>query len=833
MKNFSMIRGKNGHDGKVFCWILLLVPWFVAGCGRVDSSVDGSSIRLAHIFDPEKVENKVTPQVHKLAQSEWTFDGSMPVPVDTTPAETLGWKVGLGIEALVIEEGRLTGKTTMDFPILYYQRTEDVDDPDELHSIEIRMKVSQGKNCMINFSSEAQVAFDENAIKAMSEFWTTSTPIVAGEEFQTYTIQPQIFTPTTNIRNIMIRPTDAQGAEFAIESIKLVFRHEYLDRIPSGISWQGLKEIYQETMVSRAPEKIHFQTRMPDDPFLDVSLGIFESIPVTFSVTVQESGVSKSRTPARVLERTVTMPLRWEPARIDLSDYAGREVTMTFALESRVEGSIGFWGSPVIRNRISYDSSTDAPQGVIVIWCETLRWDHLNFYGYHRETAPNLTRMASEGVLFEDCLTQATWTKVSTPSLMTSLYPNTHGVRTYTDRISASITTLAEVFHEWGYATLSLSSIPFTGKFTNLHQGFEQLHESGSYHDQEYHSKTSREYMDRLLPWLESHRDVPFFVFFHVADPHDPFEPRPPFNTIWGNPSHKKKLDEQLNKVQEFIQNPLMKQFKMPTLEEFKKTGYDPDEFIRMEKDQYDGSIRGMDAEMGRLFERLKELGIDDRILVVFTSDHGEEFFDHGRTFHGHSVYSELNHVPLAMRWSGVLPRNITVSETVRTIDIMPTLLELCRLPIPEECQGQSLVPLIRQTNNRVATNAASRHAGLAHANDEWVPVVAVTEQHETEDPPMNGESYGMVVDGWKLVHYTIPIEGRPVTALYDHKNDPLDQVDLAEKHPDKVEELMKLWEDWKAETSAAAERIATDESLQHNVSADELNKLRSLGYIQ
>jgi len=157
-----------------------------------------------------------------------------------------------------------------------------------------------------------------------------------------------------------------------------------------------------------------------------------------------------------------------------------------------------------------------APRGVILIQADTLRRDHLDAYGYSRPTAPAIARLAKEGELFRNYTVQATWTKVSTPTLMTSLYPSAHTVADFTDRLPAGATTLAEVFREAGFATLSMSSILFTGQFTNLHQGFEEVHESGSLPDQQS-SKTARDYVDRLLPWLDAHRDVPFFVFGQCA----------------------------------------------------------------------------------------------------------------------------------------------------------------------------------------------------------------------------------------------------------------------------------------------------------------------------
>lgn len=116
----------------------------------------------------------------------------------------------------------------------------------------------------------------------------------------------------------------------------------------------------------------------------------------------------------------------------------------------------------------------------------------------------------------------------------TSLYPTTHGVKDMSDRLPAGVTTLAEVYRSAGYATFATSSLPFTGKLTNLHQGLEVLHEVTSLPKVEHRdSKTSRTYVDRLLNWIELHKDVPFFALLHIFDPHSLFEPYRPYEGMW------------------------------------------------------------------------------------------------------------------------------------------------------------------------------------------------------------------------------------------------------------------------------------------------------------
>src|SRR5258708_28068692 len=127
--------------------------------------------------------------------------------------------------------------------------------------------------------------------------------------------------------------------------------------------------------------------------------------------------------------------------------------------------------------------------------------------------------MAAEGTLLRDEGVQATWTKASTPSVLTSLYPATHGVGDFSDRLPSSAVTLAEVYRAAGYATLSMSSGLFTGRFTNLHKGFEEVQENGSIKGDQRTSKTARVYVDRLLPWLAAHPEAPFFLLLPRQDP--------------------------------------------------------------------------------------------------------------------------------------------------------------------------------------------------------------------------------------------------------------------------------------------------------------------------
>jgi arylsulfatase A-like enzyme len=801
------------------------------GC-RSTATSSPTAVRLVDLYNAEQLHAASTSASatgRPIPRTEWRFDGPAPSPAPARLAATRGWEAGPGLKNLALRDARLTGTSTDDFPLIHFERTSGLEDHDQIYALELRMRASAGTTVSASFEHDEKIDLAAVVDDGRQFPWLTASTIQPGAQLRTYVLQRKRGLPMSAARHILIRPTNVAGATFEIESVRIVTRREHLAGIPSGIAWQGLSEIYRETLVERAAETIALPVTLPRHPYLDLQVGTVDSPPVTFSVTVARAGAQ----PQVVLTRTVTTPYRWETAPIDLSAFAGQKVDLTLSLSSPDAGSLGLWGSPVVRDRLAGSGAAPGatpgvPQGVILIWTDTLRRDHLDMYGYKRETAPVLHRLAKDGVLFTDCVSQATWTKVSTPSLFTSLYPTTHTVAKFTDRLPSSARTLAEVYRDAGYATLSLSSILFTGAFSNMHQGFEEVHESSSLSDINS-SKTAREYVDRLLPWLEAHRDVPFFVFLHVSDPHDPYRPNPPYDTLWADPSKREEHEKQAIGVKKFIADPLMKVFGMPARDELVKAGIDPDAYVDADRDLYDGSIRGMDAEIGRLIERLRALKLDGRTLVVAAGDHGEEFLEHGRTFHGQTVYGELTNVPLMMWGPGLVPSGVTVERTVRIIDVMPTLLEISGLNAPEGIQGRSLKPVMAPGSRAGGVSAA--------APDEDAPRPGVSEKAITlgdiggAPPPHGTESFSMVLDGWKLIHNTQRAEGHPEYELFDVRVDPLNKSDVSARHPDVVEKLAARLKEWHAQ--AEASRLKPDSETAGSLSGEELERLRSLGYIQ
>jgi len=810
-------------------WLALGASLFVLSlsipalsCASRAASTGAVAIRFVDLYKPDMLHGSAKAGASAPKETVWRLDGAPPSPAPKDFAETRGFEPGLGITGLTIRDGRLVGRSTNANPVVGIERTTDLDNRDQFYGIEIRMKVSAGANVSVITRPGGPVPWPEIERGLNHGPWPMSVALTPGPDIQTYTLTSAAPLNATRIRRLLIRPTDVSGATFEIESVRLVFRREYLASVPSGVSWQGLGEIYRESLVTRAPETITFAVTVPERGWLDLGVGTIDDAPTTFRVVVKSDGAD------RVLrEATLTTPYRWEPTPVDLAAFAGRKIDVTLALVGDA-GAVGFWGSPVVRSReIASTSARDArPQGVIWIHADTLRPDHLSLYDAKRNTTPTLRQLAAEGTLFTNAQSQATWTKVSTPSFLTSLYPTTHGVARQSDRLPASVTTVADVYRTAGYATLSLSSVVFSGQFTNLHKGFEQVHEATSQSDPVYTSKSSREYVDRTNDWIDAHKDVPFFIYLHVFDPHPPYEPRHPYEMMWADPGKRDEHVKQREALRKTIKNPAMASRFMATTEEMRAAGVDPATYLAYDEDWYDGSIRSLDSEIGRLFERLRADGLDNRTAVVFMSDHGEEFQDHGRMWHGQSAYGELAHVPLMIRWPGHVPAGRKVDALVESIDIMPTVLDFSDLPQPRAIQGQSLVPLIGMNGKSAA---------------DWKRRPAITEKQpmrEAADAPDPGneledswQSFAINDGDWKLIHHTIRPAAKPEYELFDARRDPLDQHDVAREHPDVVQRLAKALDGW--HQMALASRVKPDAETTHTMTPEQLQKLRSLGYVK
>jgi arylsulfatase A-like enzyme len=810
------------------CGLSLLAALAVASC---TSRPEPVATPLVDHFEEATVTNAVAAK-EGSPRIEWHFDAGSKGIAGAEGSPTAGWRAIQDVRGLAVRDGSLVGETGKS-PILVAPGLDTPDPNDSFQSLELKLRISKGTRLGVSFVGEEKL--DEKQLvedAKQGSFSAFNLDLRPGDRVETYTITAAQASFNTSyalpqIRHVALRFIGAEGARLEIASMRLVTLKEHLAAIPSGVGWHGLSEVFRETIVTRAPESVRFPVDLPSRPWLDLAIGTVDNGPVTFHIAVDAGGGVRRE----LQKRTVSTPNRWESVPVELGAFARRHVELVLSVEAEREGTPGFWGAPVVRNRGGRARAAEPsparkalvgrrlpPQGVILIIADTLRRDHLPPWGYDRKDAPVLSRLAHEGALFQDNIAQGAWTKVSVSSIITSLYPTTNGISDMPDRIPPGVTTLAQAYRAAGYATFATSSVPFTGRLTNLHHGVEVLHEATSL-PEKVQSKTSRTYVDRLLEWVELHRDVPFFAFLHIFDPHSPFEPYHPYDNLWMSPQQVAEHRKDMEKAKKFIESDFFKREGLANPAELQKAGVDQERYLTDQKAWYDSSIRAMDVEIGRLVERLEDLHLDHDTVIAFASDHGEEFLEHGRPFHGYSTYGEILNVPLVLSWPGALPAGTVVKETVENLDIMPTLLDVSELPLPEKAQGQSLLPLL----------ARQEPAKLG-----WTSRPAFAERHlapiAMEEDKQPTESWAMVDGDWKLIRNGIRPAGRPEFELYDHRKDPVNLHDVAAEHPDVVKRLAAQLDAWHQKALAA--RVKPDAGTT-DLSPEERDRLRALGYVQ
>ena len=277
---------------------LLIVALAVAVACTGEKPGTVPSTRLVDLFAKAEVigsNEEVAPPRQRI---EWSFAAG------AAPAAGPAWDAHSGVASLAVRDGGLAGRSTTTMPIIHVARDADPADDDPLYAVELRARVSAGANLGVHFSGDPPPPAEQLSSDFELQSWGHS-PLKPGTDFVTYTMTSPNLLSGSGIRHVFVRPTDVAGADFAIESVRLVFRSEQLAAIKSGVSWQGLGEIYRETVVARAPDQIRFSgLALPADGWLDLALGTITGHPVTFHVRLEADGETSRCSSARSLRRT-------------------------------------------------------------------------------------------------------------------------------------------------------------------------------------------------------------------------------------------------------------------------------------------------------------------------------------------------------------------------------------------------------------------------------------------------------------------------------------------------------------------------------------------------
>lgn len=390
---------------------------------------------------------------------------------------------------------------------------------------------------------------------------------------------------------------------------------------------------------------------------------------------------------------------------------------------------------------------------VLLITIDTIRADRVGYHGYDIET-PQLDFLAYKGTRFMNAVCQVPLTLPSHASILTGTNPPFHQIKNNgTYYLKENLMTLAEILKEKEYKTAAfIGAFPLHSQF-GLNQGFDVYDDrfkNPNYLEGYEPQRIAEQVYDSAAGWLKAHTSQKFFVWVHYYDPHLPYTPPSPFDTKC--------------------------------------------------KSAYDGEIAYTDVYVGKLVNLLKEKGIYTKTLMIIVGDHGEGLGDHGEDTHGIFLYDTVLKVPLIFHSPDVIPSGLEIDKQVRTIDIFPTILEILEVPIPESCQGMSMIPLME-----------GKDLEIESYGETYLPLLACGWS----------ELKAIRTNKWKFIQ-------APKPELYDLENDSFEEKNLIEREKELADQLRK-----KLETME--KKVASGEETEpaKRLTPEEQEKLAALGYIR
>jgi arylsulfatase A-like enzyme len=472
--------------------------------------------------------------------------------------------------------------------------------------------------------------------------------------------------------------------------------------------------------------------------------------------------------------------------------------------------AIGELVSPAVRESLIKPPSAALPN-VIVIVVDTLRADRLGCYGHPANLTPTMDQIAAEGVRFSRVIAAAPWTLPSVGSLITCYGPSVHKANSFKsvsdmDRgqvpvvamLDDSFTTLAEVMKQAGYETGGFSANKFIKAKYGMGQGYDE-------YDTSYADNTVQGTLinKAATDWLKGRAasDKPFFLYLHYMDVHGPYDADsrfmdPLMQAVEANPNKRQMPEAVFGRINGYLRRPPRK-----TL--------DPSRWDRLSRyydyweARYDAGVAEMDFYLSELIAELKTMGVWDDAYVVLTADHGEALGEHQVWDHGYTQFQTDLHVPLIVRYPGVVPSGRVVHRTASLMDVAPTIYEQLGISFDQSVQGRSLVGHMAASDDAHAVAFAD---GIK-VGPRWMAVVR---------------------DNWKLMVRAKADSSRVSQWLYDIEADPGEQQDLSTAHPELVAELSGLLVQYATESRALKPGVA-----QRTVAPtpDELRQLQGLGY--
>lgn len=424
---------------------------------------------------------------------------------------------------------------------------------------------------------------------------------------------------------------------------------------------------------------------------------------------------------------------------------------------------------------------SDPGKNLVVITVDTLRADRLSCYGHEGIRTGNIDRLAAEGMIFKKAVSAAPWTCPSVASIFTSLYPEAHGMVLHPIRdarefkaLSPVLTTLAEVLKSEGYETHALSEQIWCSETFGFAQGFDTF---------EMLEDKQRAITDKAIERIGSlSGDRPFFLYVHYLDPHTPYTP--PAEFTLPHPGKGRYGYEDLDWDQWWSK-----------LWSLKPGAPGVEEELSYVKSLYDGEILFVDHEIGRLLESLNRAGLAGDTAVALVSDHGEAFLEHAM-LHGSTLFNEELHVPMIINapWKPEL-KGAVLDRPASTLDLMPTLLHILGASIPKEVQGTVALPGVKGRPYLFSENA-----------------------YDVNLKKVRSERFSLILH-----------KASNRYLFFDLQNDPWEQDDVPDLHPEAFKEHMKIMDQW----NDAQSRWVKPSSPTIDLSEEMEARLKALGYLK
>ncbi len=435
---------------------------------------------------------------------------------------------------------------------------------------------------------------------------------------------------------------------------------------------------------------------------------------------------------------------------------------------------------------------------VVVLSTDTTRADHLPFYGYHRNTAPELTKLAQQGIVFENAIAAHANTAPSHASVFTGLWPNNHGITLNGKSLKKNTHTLGSILQKEGYETAAFISGGTLKKHTRLHHGF------GTYEDNIRFSRAAADTANIAMRWLRSMATSkkPFFMFMHSFDPHQPYLP-------------------ELDHLDHFRKPEIIEYTSFHNKHTHGTNAFDlnqhpiPEHVGKELIDRYDADIHQSDQALGRVVQALRQMNLLDRTIIVLMSDHGESHTERNWKFdHGAQPYEEQLHVPLVLRFPGAQLRQ-RVEPLVHHVDVTPTVLDALGIQTPVPMDGRSLIPLLTHH----PTKADWNRIVYSHCRTEPVRMTNLGQSFK-----QRGLAYVLRTQTHKYIEFP-KTDGTWFPQMFDLVVDPEEKTDISQiRTPlrNGLEQQLHQWRD----------QFSNPSTPDKPMTPEILEQLKALGYV-